>query len=84
MLGAAYVERGRRTGTGGDFPRAERALRTALRLDPYPATLEGLAALAVARRDFRAAERWAEAARKPGAGAVDGPGAADRRPHRAR
>ncbi|MEU9557000.1 tetratricopeptide repeat protein [Streptomyces fumanus] len=64
VLGAAYVERGRRTGTGGDFPRAERALRTALRLDPSPATLEGLAALAVARRDFRAGERWAEAARK--------------------
>jgi tetratricopeptide (TPR) repeat protein len=64
VLGAAYVERGRRTGDAADFPRAERALRTALGLDASPAALEGLAALAVARRDFGAARRWAEAARQ--------------------
>ncbi|MFF5107071.1 tetratricopeptide repeat protein [Streptomyces sp. NPDC000134] len=64
VLGTAYVERGRRTGDGADYPRAERALRTALRLDASPAALEGLAALAVARRDYSAAKRWAEAARE--------------------
>ncbi|WP_251829203.1 hypothetical protein [Streptomyces sp. ATCC 21386] len=64
MLGVAYVERARRTGGVTDYPRAERALRTSLRLRPdgNADALEGLAALAVARRDFRAAERWGEEA----------------------
>ncbi|WP_320782255.1 tetratricopeptide repeat protein [Streptomyces sp. CRN 30] len=65
VLGTAYVEQGRRTADPAWFPRAEEALRTALRLGHPrdPATLEGLAALAVARRDFPAAKRWAEQAR---------------------
>ncbi|MEG3630055.1 tetratricopeptide repeat protein [Streptomyces poriticola] len=65
VLGAAYVERGRRTADAADFPRAERALRASLKADRgNAAALEGLAALAVARRDFPAAKRWGEAARK--------------------
>ncbi|MFF9777810.1 tetratricopeptide repeat protein [Streptomyces sp. NPDC013978] len=64
VLGVAYVERARRTGGVGDYPRAERALRTSLRLRPSgnADALEGLTALAVARRDFRAAQRWGEEA----------------------
>ncbi|GGZ22252.1 hypothetical protein GCM10010365_48060 [Streptomyces poonensis] len=64
VLGAAYAERGRRTGGLADYPRAEQALRTSLRVRPR-ANAEacgGMAALAVARRDFRAARRWAEEA----------------------
>jgi tetratricopeptide (TPR) repeat protein len=64
VLGAAYVEQGRRTADPARFPKAERALRTALRLKESPAALEGLAALAVARRDFPGAKRWGEAARR--------------------
>ncbi|CAL9557850.1 hypothetical protein SUDANB145_04557 [Streptomyces sp. enrichment culture] len=64
VLGAAYVEQGRRTADPARFPKAERALRTALRLEESPAVLEGLAALAVARRDFPGAKRWGEAARR--------------------
>lgn len=64
VLGVAYVERARRTGGVLDHPRAERALRTSLRLRPSgnADALEGLTALAVARRDFRAAQRWGEKA----------------------
>lgn len=64
VLGVAYVERARRTGGVMDHPRAERALRTSLRLRPSgnADALEGLTALAVARRDFRAAKRWGEEA----------------------
>ncbi|MFE7763623.1 hypothetical protein [Streptomyces sp. NPDC057438] len=64
VLGVAYTERARRTGRVADYPRAERALRTSLRLRPAgnTAALEGLAALANARRDFRAAKRWGEEA----------------------
>lgn len=69
VLGAAYVEQGRRTADAAYYPRAEKALRTSLRVrakgnDEKVAALGGLAALANARRDFRAARRWAEAARK--------------------
>ncbi|MBT2409993.1 tetratricopeptide repeat protein [Streptomyces sp. ISL-12] len=64
VLGAAYVEQGRRTADPARFPKAEEALRTALRLEKSPAALEGLAALAVARRDFPGAKRWGEAARR--------------------
>ncbi|MFK0117081.1 tetratricopeptide repeat protein [Streptomyces sp. NPDC090994] len=64
VLGAAYVEQGRRTADPARYPKAERALRTALRLEESPAVLEGLAALAVARRDFPGAKRWGEAARR--------------------
>jgi tetratricopeptide (TPR) repeat protein len=65
VLGAAYVEQGRRTADPAYYPRADRALRTSLRVrGGGPRALEGLAALANARRDFRAAKRWAQAARK--------------------
>ncbi|MCZ9338601.1 hypothetical protein NGM37_12525, partial [Streptomyces sp. TRM76130] len=37
VLGAAYVEQGRRTADPARFPEAERALRTALRLRKSPA-----------------------------------------------
>ncbi|WP_226966780.1 tetratricopeptide repeat protein [Streptomyces phaeolivaceus] len=64
VLGTAYTERALRTGAVADYPRAERALRTSLRLWPggNADALEGLAALAVARRDFRAAKGWGEEA----------------------
>lgn len=67
QLGSAYVERGRRTGDAADFPRAERALRTSLKVRPANGArnaegLVGMAALANARRDFPAAREWGEAA----------------------
>jgi tetratricopeptide (TPR) repeat protein len=64
VLGVAYTERARRTGRVADYPKAERALRTSLRLGPAGnvAALEGLTALANARRDFQAARRWGEEA----------------------
>ncbi|MCL7368216.1 tetratricopeptide repeat protein [Streptomyces ardesiacus] len=64
VLGAAYVEQGRRTADAGNWPKAEQALRTSLKTGPgrNPQALEGLAALAVARRDFPAAKKWGESA----------------------
>lgn len=64
VLGAAYVERGRRTGVTADFPRAERALRTSLKVRPSRnvEAYDGLAALASARHDFRTARQWGEQA----------------------
>ncbi|MEU4876642.1 tetratricopeptide repeat protein [Streptomyces sp. NPDC021608] len=67
VLGAAYLEQGRRTaGAAALYPKAERALRTSLRTRPKnnAEALDGLAALANARRDFPAALAWGEAARK--------------------
>ncbi|MFF7737229.1 tetratricopeptide repeat protein [Streptomyces sp. NPDC007984] len=66
VLGAAYVERGRRLADPAYYPRAEKALRTSLSVRPERNTraLAGLAALSNARRDFRAARRWGEAALK--------------------
>lgn len=66
LLGTAYVEQGRRLADAAFYPTAEQALRTSLRVRPrgnVPA-LEGLAALANARRDFPAAREWAEAAQQ--------------------
>ncbi|MFF0202167.1 tetratricopeptide repeat protein [Streptomyces sp. NPDC005017] len=62
VLGAAYVERGRRLADAEAYPRAERALRTSLRAGRSAQALEGMAVLANARRDYRAARGWAEAA----------------------
>ncbi|MDF3297744.1 tetratricopeptide repeat protein [Streptomyces tropicalis] len=77
VLGAAFVERGRRTADGGDYRRADTALRTSLRLTPgrNAAALEGLAALADQRRDFRAARTYGEQALKlePGRWTAYGP-----------
>ncbi|MFJ8595625.1 tetratricopeptide repeat protein [Streptomyces sp. NPDC093598] len=66
VLGAAYVEQGRRLADPAYYPRAERALRRSLTVRPQRNTraLAGLAALANARRDFPAARRWGEAALK--------------------
>ncbi|GGX97677.1 hypothetical protein GCM10010515_75040 [Streptomyces fructofermentans] len=62
VLGAAYVERGERTARPRYYPRAEKALRTSLRARPRgnAQALGGLARLAVARNDFRAARSWGE------------------------
>ncbi|MFJ8086359.1 tetratricopeptide repeat protein [Streptomyces sp. NPDC096205] len=62
VLGAAYVEQGRRLADAEWFPRAERALRTSLRGRRNASALEGLAVLANARRDFRTARGYSEAA----------------------
>ncbi|MFJ2906775.1 MULTISPECIES: tetratricopeptide repeat protein [unclassified Streptomyces] len=66
VLGAAYVEQGRRTADATYYPRAEQALRTSLKARPKANVdaLGALAALANARRDFRAARTWGEAALK--------------------
>ncbi|MBC9725542.1 lipopolysaccharide assembly protein LapB [Streptomyces sp. TRM68367] len=66
VLGSAYLEQGRRTADAGYYPKAEKALRTSLkvRAKGNAAALEGMAALANARRDFRAARSWGQAARK--------------------
>ncbi|GAA4001207.1 tetratricopeptide repeat protein [Streptomyces plumbiresistens] len=66
VLGSAYVEQGRRTADPAYYPRADKALRTSLKVAAKGniEALGGLAALANARRDFRAARTWAEAARK--------------------
>ncbi len=66
VLGAAYVEQGRRTADAAHYPTAERALRTSLKVRPRgnARALDGMAALANARRDFRAARTWGEAALK--------------------
>ncbi len=64
VLGAAYVEQGRRTADAANCPKAEDALRTSLRLRPEenPRALEGLAAPANERRDFSAARSRGEEA----------------------
>ncbi|WP_234543334.1 tetratricopeptide repeat protein [Streptomyces shenzhenensis] len=66
VLGAAYVERARRTADPGDYPRAERALQTSLKVagKNNAEALSALAGLAVARRDFPAARRFGEEALK--------------------
>jgi tetratricopeptide (TPR) repeat protein len=64
VLGTAYVERARRTGVAADYPRAERALRTSLKARPSRnvEAYEGLAALAIAWHEYRAALRWGKQA----------------------
>ncbi|MFI0811343.1 tetratricopeptide repeat protein [Streptomyces echinatus] len=66
VLGSAYVERGRRAADAADYPRAERALRTSLEVrgTRNAEALDGLAALALARRDFPAAKQYGEQALK--------------------
>lgn len=67
VLGAAYVEQGRRTADAAAYyPKAERALRRSLTVRPArnPEALGGMAALADARRDFRSARALGEAALK--------------------
>ncbi|CAK7284217.1 tetratricopeptide repeat protein [Streptomyces misionensis] len=67
VLGTAYVERGRRTAQAADFPRAERALQTSLQVvdeEQNLQALDGMAALALARRDFSEAKRYGEQAQE--------------------
>ncbi|RPF33855.1 lipopolysaccharide assembly protein LapB [Streptomyces sp. TLI_185] len=66
VLGTAYVEQGRRTADATNYPRAEKALRTSLKVREKgnAAALDGMAALANARRDFRSARTWGRAALK--------------------
>ncbi|MFF7281938.1 tetratricopeptide repeat protein [Streptomyces griseorubiginosus] len=64
VLGAAYAEQGRRTADTALYPRAEDALRTSLKVRRNAEALTGLAVLANARRDFRTALAWGEAARQ--------------------
>jgi tetratricopeptide (TPR) repeat protein len=66
VLGAAYVERGRRTADPANYPKAEQALHTSLRVrgERNAEALEGLAALALARRDFQEAKQYGEQALK--------------------
>ncbi|MEU5534109.1 tetratricopeptide repeat protein [Streptomyces sp. NPDC020362] len=69
VLGAAYLELGRRSADAANYPRAERALRTSLEVrgEGHPQNamaLDGLAALANARRDFPTAKRYGEQALK--------------------
>ncbi|MFG2634305.1 tetratricopeptide repeat protein [Streptomyces sp. NPDC048362] len=70
VLGSAYVERGREAADPASFPKAEQALRTSLRVRGAHNTeaLDGLAALALARRDFPAAKQYAEQALKASPG----------------
>jgi tetratricopeptide (TPR) repeat protein len=66
VLGAAYVEQGRQTADAANYPKADQALRTSLRVRPKnnAEALAGMAALANERRDFRAARTWGESALK--------------------
>jgi tetratricopeptide (TPR) repeat protein len=66
VLGVAYTERARRTAASVYYPKAEKALRTSLAVRPKgnAEALDGLAGLAAARGDFRAAKQWGEAALK--------------------
>ncbi|WP_329560553.1 tetratricopeptide repeat protein [Streptomyces uncialis] len=64
VLGAAYAERGTRTGDSADFPRAQRALESSLAARPEgnARALTASAQLALARQDPRAAAGQAERA----------------------
>ncbi|MFD3560333.1 tetratricopeptide repeat protein [Streptomyces sp. NPDC058686] len=66
VLGSAYVERGLRAADSAYYPKAESALLTSLKTRPAGNVdaLNGLAALANARHDYRAAKKWGEAAVK--------------------
>ncbi|MGD1217465.1 tetratricopeptide repeat protein [Streptomyces krungchingensis] len=64
VLGSAYLEQARRTALPAYYPKAEQALRTSLRVRTQGnvEALDGLAALANARGDFREAKKYGEAA----------------------
>jgi tetratricopeptide (TPR) repeat protein len=56
LLGLAYQQRARESGDPSWYPRSERALRQALRLEPDDATaIGGLGSLALSRHRFREA-----------------------------
>ncbi|MDG4862615.1 hypothetical protein P8605_31205, partial [Streptomyces sp. T-3] len=66
VLGAAYVDHGRRVADYSYYPRAEEALNKSLAARPGDRgnieALSGMAALAHARHDYRAAKKWGELA----------------------
>ncbi|WP_176953873.1 hypothetical protein [Streptomyces indicus] len=66
VLGTAYTEHARRTADRGLFAQAEQALNRSLAARPADAgnieALAGMAALANARHDYRAAKKWGELA----------------------
>src|SRR6185437_896763 len=64
VLGTARVEQGRRLADPAHYPRAEKALRTSLRVraKANAGALRGMAVLANARRDYPAAREWGERA----------------------
>ncbi|QEU94097.1 tetratricopeptide repeat protein [Streptomyces kanamyceticus] len=64
VLGSAYVARGVRTADAAYYPKAEHALRASLKARPRgnAEALTGLATLANARHDYRAARTWGEQA----------------------
>ncbi|MEU7582778.1 tetratricopeptide repeat protein [Streptomyces sp. NPDC041068] len=66
VLGQAYVAQGVRSADVAYYPKAESALRTSLKARPQgnAEALTGLAVLANARHDFRAAKKWGELAAK--------------------
>ncbi|MET7622130.1 hypothetical protein [Streptomyces sp. NPDC005408] len=68
VLGSAYVERGSRLADSAYYPKAESALRRSLELLPGARgnvnAMVGLAALANARHDFKAARTLGESAMK--------------------
>ncbi|WP_405520124.1 tetratricopeptide repeat protein [Streptomyces canus] len=64
VLGTAYVEQARRTADTAFYAKADGSLRTSLQVRRNAAALGGLAVLANARRDFRTALTWGEAARE--------------------
>ncbi|MGW2177870.1 tetratricopeptide repeat protein [Streptomyces sp. NPDC001732] len=67
VLGAAYVEWGRRSADAASYGRAERALKHSLGAEPgekgNTAAWVGLAELANARHDFVTAKKWGERVR---------------------
>ncbi|MFC7309874.1 tetratricopeptide repeat protein [Streptomyces monticola] len=66
VLGAAYVEQARRTADLTYYPKAEDALKRSLATrhadQGNVEALAGMAALAAARHDYRAAKKWGELA----------------------
>jgi tetratricopeptide (TPR) repeat protein len=75
LLGFAYQQRARETGDPSFYPRSERVLRRALRLEPTnPLTLRGMASLAASRHRFEESLKLAQRAQRqaPRAPAVYG------------
>ncbi|MEW2417744.1 tetratricopeptide repeat protein [Streptomyces sp. NPDC046866] len=70
VLGAAYLEQGRRTADPGWYPKAEKALKRSLELHPAEKgnfdAMTGMGALANARGDFATARKWGELVRAQG------------------
>ncbi|MEU6868675.1 tetratricopeptide repeat protein [Streptomyces sp. NPDC046876] len=70
VLGAAYLEQGRRTADPGWYPKAEKALKRSLELRPAEKgnvdAMTGMGSLANARGDFGTGRKWGELLRAQG------------------